>query len=635
VTSSLVLLLQAASCLGYGYLLLRLLRIGKETSLFDVSVWSFALGFGLIGWLLFFVGSLGAYTTTSIWAVLVPGLVGAGWLCFARSLHQRFNPAILIRTNIVVPLVFALVAIGFDVAEALAPPADADSLAYHFALPKLFLQSQQLVFVPRALDGAIPLIIQLTYLPVLALGGEVAMTLWSGLTGIAMVCVYYLFARRFFAPHWALWISVILLTTPAVLFGAGSGQVEVRMALFAGAASLAYLRARDDGLDNYIYVSAIFLGFLIGSKYTGLVFAVPVGLLVLLEVRRAFRLAAFGAIVLVAGFQWYLWNWVNTGDPLFPLFHGILPYADAALWDQAHQLEMAKMLTTEVGLSKSVLNFILYPFLSTISDIAAFEGSRVGFGPLVLVLLPLAVLSAVKFRREIVGSDLVSLLIIVLLSYAVWFFLGPSQRVRHLLPVYPVLVILIAATAVKWAERNHSLAVVKTAFLLVAVIQLSGQGVFSLSHLKYVFSDENREQFFSRNVTGYGYAAWINRNLSRAHRIFVHRRQLIYLINTPVFYGHPADEARIDISSSADDPRRFYHQLRSQGVTHLLTENLKNIDGIGNKGIAMWRDLVALECGKVIARITARTFQSRTLSSGNPRVSSAGVVALTPETCSL
>ena len=66
-----------------------------------------------------------------------------------------------------------------DLCEGLAPPADADSLAYHFALPKQFLSAGHLQFVPRAVDGAVPLLPQMTYLVALGLGGERAMTLWT------------------------------------------------------------------------------------------------------------------------------------------------------------------------------------------------------------------------------------------------------------------------------------------------------------------------------------------------------------------------------------------------------------------------------------------------------------------------
>ena len=69
--------------------------------------------------------------------------------------------------------VLALVLI-FDLFEALAPPADADTMAYHFAIPKNFLRAGGIYFIPRVTDGAIPLLLHMTFIPPMALGGELA-----------------------------------------------------------------------------------------------------------------------------------------------------------------------------------------------------------------------------------------------------------------------------------------------------------------------------------------------------------------------------------------------------------------------------------------------------------------------------
>src|SRR3546814_20281685 len=83
-----------------------------------------------------------------------------------------------------------------DLLEALSPPADADTSAYHFALPKYFVQLGGLEFVPRAVDGAIPMLIHMPYVPVLALGGELALTLWAGISGWAGILLVRSDARR-------------------------------------------------------------------------------------------------------------------------------------------------------------------------------------------------------------------------------------------------------------------------------------------------------------------------------------------------------------------------------------------------------------------------------------------------------
>ena len=57
-------------------------------------------------------------------------------------------------------LAITLICFVFFDFESRTPPTDADSLAYHFALPKLFWKKEDRICSP-ALDGAITMLIQM------------------------------------------------------------------------------------------------------------------------------------------------------------------------------------------------------------------------------------------------------------------------------------------------------------------------------------------------------------------------------------------------------------------------------------------------------------------------------------------
>ena len=59
-----VVLLQVLSCLGLGASLLRALGVSAEMRGDELLAWGFALGFGLLGWILFFVGVAGLFMET-------------------------------------------------------------------------------------------------------------------------------------------------------------------------------------------------------------------------------------------------------------------------------------------------------------------------------------------------------------------------------------------------------------------------------------------------------------------------------------------------------------------------------------------------------------------------------------------
>ena len=72
----------------------------------------------------------------------------------------------------------------------------------------------------------------MTYLPAYGLGGELALTMWTMISGWGAAGLIYSFLRQWTNNKWALVITLVYMTTPAVVFGGGSGHVEVRMILF-------------------------------------------------------------------------------------------------------------------------------------------------------------------------------------------------------------------------------------------------------------------------------------------------------------------------------------------------------------------------------------------------------------------
>jgi len=147
--------------------------------------------------------------------------------------------------------------LGYDFLEALALPTDGDSLAYHFSLAKSFLNKGELYPLYQAIEGTIPLLQQMTYMADLGTGGELTMTLWAMASGWAASAMLFVIARRFLNLNWSLALTLVSLTTPAVIYGAGSGQNEVRNASFVLVAALAVVEARRTDLLRYAALAGI------------------------------------------------------------------------------------------------------------------------------------------------------------------------------------------------------------------------------------------------------------------------------------------------------------------------------------------------------------------------------------------
>src|SRR5688572_27149514 len=222
-----VAIAQSLASLGFGLAVLRLARYETEPGVLRLGM-ALGLGAGCIGWLGFWIGVAGAFRPVAFGGVVAAGLLllwlRRGDLALARG--DRFD-------RITVVLLAALsVSLFIDLLEAFAPAGDVDTMAYHFALPKQFLQQHRVFFVPLAVEGAVPLLMHMTYAQAMALGGEQAVQLWLLITQIALLATLYGVARRWLDRDWSLALVLVLNVTPAMIYGGGTGHVETRTALF-------------------------------------------------------------------------------------------------------------------------------------------------------------------------------------------------------------------------------------------------------------------------------------------------------------------------------------------------------------------------------------------------------------------
>ncbi len=622
-------LLMAAAATGLGAAALFALGLVRRLGPDEAPAFAFALGLGILGWLVFPLAAAGWADRPVIAIFCVIG--AAGVLLLPRP---RW-PATLTGGEVAVVTLIA-VALAFDLMEGLSPPADADSLAYHFAIPKQAIESGRLSFVPRAVSGAAPMTVQMTYLAVLAIGGERALTLWTMLSGWAVSWLVFLLARRHLSRPLALAVALVMLTTPAVVYGGGSGHVEIRIALFVLIGAFALAATRADGGEGaadlgWTALAGLAAGFYAGSKYTGLLF-VAVAALVLVAPGPWFRAEwlrrglAFGSCVLLAGAPWYLWNYIHSGDPVFPLLYDWLGYDAAGLWDQAHaaafQMDFGE---AEKGVPVTLFWLLTYPVKAILAGAPEFESGRTGLGPFALLIAPFALAGAWQLRHRLRSSPLGSVAAIAVLFYALWFLTGSSQRIRHLLPVWPLVLICLTVAAARFAPGRRAL---WAAFVLTAALQLGGHALFTLAYARHLASGESREAFHARTVSEFAPVPWLNANLGPETKLFHQIRQYNYLLEVPYFSAHGTLQALIDVTPAAHDAARFLRQLRRQGVTHLLVAP-------GSPAERLTRGLLEAGCASPVRAFEARRLDSRTLPGLRSQVRNLKLVVLDQRRCGL
>jgi hypothetical protein len=219
--------------------------------------------------------------------------------------------------------------------------------------------------------------------------------------------------------------------------------------------------------------------------------------------------------------------------------------------------------------------------------------------------------------------------------YALWFFTGASQRVRHLLPVYPLLLILGTVAVARWLRDGGPRVPVAAALAVTLALQVAIQGLYALPFVRFLASGEGREAFLARSVPQYPVVASINRLLTGEDRLATSQRQLLYFIKPPTLLLHEVAEAVVDITANDRDVGRFVEQLHAQKITHLLHVTVPGDATPPVSGLVYLTEaLMDAGCAHAIDEQTTTVSVSRTLGLGSSE-RRAALLAIDYDRCPL
>ena len=580
------------------------------------SALAFAIGFGVLGWVFFWLGTANAFSASMAWTVCLVLSLGLALLRLPSSKPATERPLGWLERILLALLVIAFFADGL---EALAPPVEADTLAYHFDLPRRFVEAGKLFFVPRALDGAIPLLVQQTYTAALLLSGgeELALTLWTFLSGWGATVLLFALARRWLDLSWALAVALLFQTLPAMLYGAGSGSIEARMAMFVLIAVVGLCEFRKSGSMATIVLIGLGAGFYAASKYTGLLFVAAAGLTLLMFSGRAWLRNGLlcAAVVFFIGGQWYGWNGLHTGDPVFPILFDALGLPGGPYWDADYAADMKAYLAARHQQISWWERWLAYPVVATLHPASAMEAGRVGLGPFFLMIAPFSLFGVWLFRDRVRQSLLFPGAVCLAIFYVLWLKFGGIPKVRHLLPVLPVLLLLLSVSARRACEIRPGFSrPAGAAFMLAIVLNFTALGFFVRPFARYAFSDQTRAAFLAQQINGYEAVEWLNRQ-SDVGKVVAMNRHYLYYIEPPAFFAFPRFQKIFETRAGSVHAASFFWQLSENGITHILTDRPVS-SSRGEASVDTALDvLAAADCLDPIRQFDAPWHTSRTLPS--------------------
>ena len=473
---------------------------------------------------------------------------------------------------------------------------DWDSLAYHLAVPKLWLQSGHVGFVQAIHHSNFPFTADMLYVWGLLWGGEPGAKSFSLAWGVLGCLTLFGLARRWYGEKAAWWSVLAFAGCPVVLWEAGTAYIDIAHGLCCGLAVVYLADALKTGFKSFWILSGVTLGLAMGTKHTGLqtfVAIALVGALAILVQARSNKdgegqtapkgglksLALACGLALAIALPWYVKSTAYTGNPVYPFFYKQL---GGKYWNQWRaDVYTREQKTFGVGsnpmeLGHAILGLAYQPgrYVNPGQSLGmGFPTGSIGFVGLLAALLWCFSGQSLNREKTILACAGVGLLF--------WFLL--SQQSRYLISIeVPLIVLAAGAVARLNLGKTMSAGIVLQAAYsawMLWTLQTSGQ-------IPVVSGQVSPADYQAKRVGFYAPAQDID-NMPDVGKVALYDEVFGFFLDKPYMWANPGHSTLIPYESS-DTAAQWVDSMRRLGFTHAYANMNKNF--IDATVLTRWQD---------------------------------------------
>ena len=589
MTALLLFTLTAWATTAAGRSLLRRFRLPETITPLEENLTGFALGLGGLAYAMLLLGlAHGFYPISAAGLIAVLLLLGGrehGRM--AAQVRARFARGFSQTPPGWGAMTLFLLLAAVALCGVFAPPTltEWDSIAYHLADPKIYVQAHRILYLPWEDHSNFAFNLEMCYTFGLLLHSVPLAKLFHFACGVGLVCAAYRLGSLLLSARIGLWGALLLASSPLVFWEAGTAYVDLAVSFYATLTLLALAHGVRAKNDAWFGLGAVLMGLTLSTKGTalGILALLTVGLLVwrLRERRGTAHSIRFvllwAAAALAVGSPWYLKSFVNTGNPVYPLFFSIFGGRD---WS-ASAAAASGAWNAGFGAGHGLAGLVLVPWNLTMALLPGHVAFTTGANlpqhwafndyqtPLMTVTpLLLAVVFVPLGLRSPAPAAVKVLSAYALASLLLWF--ATQQHVRYLLPLLPVLCLLAgwaldrALAEGLWAGRAlAALAACSAAFSLF----IGGQ--FLASQLPVDVGAVSRDAYAAHGDPAYPAMQYINTRLPAGSKVVFYGNPLGFYCDKPYLWGEPGHSTYVT-GTGPQTPEDLRQRLTGLGVTHIL-----------------------------------------------------------------
>lgn len=556
---------------GFGRRILARSGAGWEWPV-EHCLFSAAVGLGIFAYVVLLCGVAGCLYMWFIWAVIAA--------CFLVSLREIGYILREIRAGIrferkrlgpdgglLVSSVVALAALSLI--RALAPPSgsDWDGLAYHLAVPKMYLSRHSIFYVPFMSHSNFPFLTEMLYTIGLSLGNPSLAKMFHWWMYVGSAIAIYCLGKRHVSSLCGSVGALCFMSVPVIFWEAGLAYADITTALYLTLAMYSVLNWQQTDRVSWLWIAGVMGGFALGTKVLA---SVPILVLCVwifgasIRERKWGRGVSYallvGAAAIAVGSPWYIKSWLYTGNPVYPFLYHVF---GGRYWSP-EAAETYRNAQLAFGMGRQIHDFVMLPWNLSVRGYRFFDTpSAFGLvGALFIGLIPVQVLTG-KWNKTLHLCALTSLVFV-----AAWFVL--MQQSRYLIGVLPAAS-LIVGSAVETAYsfgRVARGAVYLFVGLFVGASLLLGLAL-SADCVRAAVGIEPAPEYLARTLDIYEVQEYLNNTLPADARVVLFDEVRGYYLDRDYIWGNPGHHELIPWRrfKSGKDMVAF---LRKLGYTHAM-----------------------------------------------------------------